>query len=182
MENNKITNIKKAAHVTTKVLNVIRGILLAGIIICGIGALCCFAFKFGPDGKSLEIFGKTVNVYGPVDFTEGMDAHGFDFIEKMDIGNVSMKAGLNCIVAMVMVGLAFAAIVIIRNLFKLIEESDTPFTEEIAKKIKSAGIVVSILVLTESLGIAAIVILSFWCFASVFEYGVELQKHEDETL
>ncbi|MBR6309009.1 MAG: hypothetical protein IKR39_10440 [Lachnospiraceae bacterium] len=182
MENTKITNIKKAALTTTKVLNVIRGILLAGIIICGIGALCCFAFKFGPDGKSIDILGKTINVYGPVDFTQGMDVHGFDFIEKLNIESITLKAGINCIVAMVMVGLAFAAVVIIRNLFKLIAESDTPFTEEIAKKIKITGIVVSVMVLTESLGIAAIVALSFWCFSTIFEYGVELQKLEDETL
>ncbi|MBO4616293.1 MAG: hypothetical protein J5717_02985 [Lachnospiraceae bacterium] len=83
---------------------------------------------------------------------------------------------------MAMVAVVLVAITIIRNLFKKIKESDTPFTEEIAKQIKITGIVVSILVLTESLGIAAIVALSFWCFSCIFEYGTELQQHEDETL
>ncbi len=182
MENEKILNIKKAAHTTTKILNVIKGILTAAIIICGIGALCCFIFKLSPDGKEISIFGRTVTVYAPVAYMDQMDVRGFEFVNNLNIDSVSVEAAVNCIVAMVMVILALVAIVIIRNLFKLIEESDTPFTSEIAKKIKIAGIVVSIMVLSESVGIAAIVALSFWCFACVFEYGIELQKHEDETL
>ena len=182
MENEKILNIKKAAHTTTKILNVIKGILLAAIIACGIGALLCFVIKFDPNGKEVNILGKNITIYAPVDYMEQMDVQGFEFVNGLKIESASIEAAVNCIVAMAVVALAMVAIIIIRNLFKLIEDSDTPFTAEIAKKIKVTGIVVSVIVLTESVGIAAIVALSFWCFSCIYEYGIELQKHEDETL
>ena len=182
MNNEKILKIKKAAHNSATVLGVIKGILTAAVILCGVMALICFIFRLSPDGESVSIFGKTFTVYAPYSFTDDLSVNGFEFVNKLNIESVNVKAAVNCIVAMCVVGVVLAAIIIIRDLFKKIEESDTPFTEEIAKQIKITGIVVSILVLTESVGIAAIVALSFWCFACVFEYGVELQKHEDETL
>ena len=182
MENKKILNIKKAAHNAASILDVIRGILIVAIILCGMMAICCFVFRLSPDGESVSIFGKTITLHSPVSAFDELNAKGFEFIEKLNIESVTDKAAINCIVAMAMVAVVLAAITIIRNLFKKIKESDTPFTEEIAKQIKITGIVVSILVLTESLGIAAIVALSFWCFSCIFEYGTELQQHEDETL
>ena len=182
MENKKILIIKKAAHNAASILDVIKGILTVAVILCGVMAICCFVIRLAPDGETVNILGKTFTVYAPITFLDSADVNGFEFVDKLNITSVNVKAGVNCIVAMAMVAVVLAAITIIRNLFKKIKESDTPFTEEIAKQIKITGIVVSILVLTESLGIAAIVALSFWCFACVFEYGVELQKHEDETL
>ncbi|SCY16912.1 hypothetical protein [Butyrivibrio sp. INlla14] len=40
----------------------------------------------------------------------------------------------------------------------------------------------AIMTIFESIGLAVIVALSFWCVYCIFGYGIELQKNEDETL
>ena len=73
-------------------------------------------------------------------------------------------------------------LLIVGKVFEELKNSDTPFTESIQKKLKITAILVTLMVMTESLGMAAIVALGFWCVYSVFGYGIELQKNEDETL
>ena len=71
---------------------------------------------------------------------------------------------------------------ILKNVFTTIENSETPFNENVLNKVKIAGILVTILTFAKSLGIAVKVGLSFWCVYCILDYGVELQKNEDETL
>ncbi|MBR5896715.1 MAG: hypothetical protein IKZ39_03785 [Lachnospiraceae bacterium] len=181
MENNNLKNIKKAAHITSKVLGVIQGILTAGAVLCLIGAICCFLLKFDENGKQVVFAGNGFNVYSPVDMGS-WDIHSFEFIEDLNIANPGLEAALNCVVAFFMVLITLIIIVIIKGAFKTIEASDTPFTKEVASKIKITGILITILVISESIGVAAVVALTFWCIYCIFEYGIELQQHEDETL
>ena len=180
MENKKIENIKKASGVTAKVLNVIKVILIVGLVLCIVGGITTMCFRT-KDGTSVEVFGKTIKVHRLVDFSD-LDVRGFDIVEVFGIEDMFVKAGLNCFVAAIMCGLALAAVIVIRSAFVEIEKSDTPFKAEIMKKVKIAGIVVTALTLSTSIGTAAIVGLSFWCVYCIFDYGLELQKSADETL
>jgi len=180
MENSKIANIKKASSVTAKVLNVIKVILIVGLVMCIVGGISVMCIR-SKDGNTIEIFGKTVTVHSGVDIGN-MEVDGFDFINDLDIEDPFVKAGVNCFCAAILCALAIAAVVVIRSAFTEIENSDTPFKPEIMKKVKIAGILVTIITLSESVGTAAIVGLSFWCIYCIFDYGLELQKCADETL
>ena len=45
MENKKIENIKKASGVTAKVLNVIKVILIVGLVLCIVGGITTMCFR-----------------------------------------------------------------------------------------------------------------------------------------
>ncbi|MCR5686353.1 MAG: hypothetical protein K6G81_13230 [Lachnospiraceae bacterium] len=180
MENSKIANIKKVSGITAKVLNVIKVVLIVGLVMCIVGGISVMCIR-SKDGNSIEIFGKTVTVHSGVELGN-MQIEGFGFLEAFDIEDPFVKAGLNCFCAAVLCALALVAVIIIRSAFTEIEKSDTPFKAEIMQKIKIAGILVTIITLADSVGTAAIVGLTFWCVYCIFDYGMELQKSADETL
>ncbi len=180
MENKKIANIKKASGITAKVLNVIKIILIVGIVLGIVGGISVMAFR-SDDGKRIEVFGKPVTVHGLVN-TDNMKVEGFDFVEMFGIEDPFINAGINCFCAAVICALTLVVIMYLQNVFVEIEKSDTPFKTAILSKIKIAGIIVTVITLSSSIGIAAIVGLSFWCVYCIFDYGLELQKSADETL
>ncbi|MCR4727186.1 MAG: hypothetical protein K5796_00855 [Lachnospiraceae bacterium] len=185
MENNKITKIQKAASTTAKVLNVFRVILIVALVITLVSGIMLIT-RLAYFDRTLVIFGKTVRVLGPfVGLEEGIEAarfYGFDFINDLHIDNLMIHSSLNCFVAAAIVAVALVCVIFIKKAFMVIAESETPFNTEVLKYVKIVGILVTVLVLTESVGIAAIVALTFWCIYCVFDYGIELQKSADETL
>ena len=185
MENEKIIRIKKAAGVTSKVLNVIRIVLIVGTVLCLVGGTLTMCIR--QKDSSVELFGKSIVVHNliTVDGSIGngsLSVTGFDVIERLGIEDPCVKAGLNCFVAAFLCGLALFAVIVLRDTFGEIEKSDTPFKQDILKKIRLTGIIITAITLSSSIGIAAIVGLAFWCIYCIFDYGTELQKEADETL
>ena len=180
MGNKKIENIKKASHITANILNVIKVILIVGIVLCVVGGISAACIQTD-GGTTISIFGKDVTVHGVVGLDD-MGKGGFDFVDDLPINNPFLRAAINCFAGAVVCGFALASVIILKNVFTTIENSETPFNENVLNKVKIAGILVTILTLAKSLGIAVMVGLSFWCVYCILDYGVELQKNEDETL
>ena len=180
MENTKIERIKKSAGVTAKVLNVIKTILIVGIVLAFIGGLSVF-FRLGDDGKTVEVFGKKIVVHNMVNIGD-LSVKSFDFIDMFDIEDPFIRAGVECFFAAFLIAMVLVCVIMIRKTFTTIEKSDTPFKPEILRSIKITGILVTVVVLSASIGIAAVVGLTFWCICTIMDYGVELQKDADETL
>jgi hypothetical protein len=181
MENTKIERIKKSAGVTAKVLNVIKTILIVGLVLAFVGGISVMCFRIGDEGKSIEVFGKKIVVHNMVSFGD-LSVESFDFVNMFDIEDPFLKAGVNCFFAAFMIVMVLVCVILIRKTFTTIEKSDTPFTPEVLRRIRITGILVTIIVLSASIGIAAVVGLTFWCIYTIFDYGVELQKDADETL
>lgn len=181
MENTKIARIKKAAGVTATVLNVVKIILIVGMVMTLVAGVTVMGFRMGPEGKTVEVFGREIVVHGLVDFGD-LKVDGFGFLDIFHIEDPFVLAGLNCFCATVVIAAAMVAVILLRSVFVAVKESDTPFKSEILGKLKIAAVIVTVIVLMESLGIAVIVALSFWCIYCVFDYGIELQKSADETL
>lgn len=181
MENNKIERIQKSAGTTAKILGVIKTILIVGLVLAILGGFSTAFFRLGDDGTSLTLFNKTITVHNFVNVGD-MNVKGFAVLDAFDIKDPFLYAGVNCFYAAFLIALTLTAIIILRNAFVAVEKSDTPFTEDILKKIKIAGIIVTVITLTSSIGTAAIVGLTFWCVYCIFDYGTVLQKESDETL
>ena len=177
MENTRIAAIKKSAGVAEKVLDVIKTILIVGIVLCIIGAGAVFA---GSKLGEFTVKGETITVYNIIDSNATLPSN-LQFLEEVPLSN-TLKMSIVCIVAAIFVALALVLVIVVKKMFSEIKESDTPFRTSILSRIKATGIVITIFVLTQSVGIAAITALTFWCIYCVFEYGVELQNNEDETL
>ena len=181
MENNKIERIQKSAGTTAKILGVIRTILIVGLVLALLGGFSTAFFRLGDDGTTISLFNKTINIHNFVDIGD-IDAKGFAIVDAFNIKDPFLYAGVNCFFAALLVALTLTAIIFLRNAFIAVETSDTPFTEEVLKKIKIAGIIVTVITCTASIGVAAIVGLTFWCIYCIFDYGTVLQKESDETL
>lgn len=175
MENEKIARIKKAAGFTAKVLNVGKYLLIAVIavsFIAGIGAMII---------KDEALAGSTVRMRIPFLFGNADD--GSAFVTKwLNVKEPNVQAGLGALEVTVIAAFMLALIIVLRKTFLEIVKSDTPFREEILRRIRLTGILLTALVLRYSIANAVIVGLTAWCVYCIFDYGVELQKNEDETL
>jgi len=91
------------------------------------------------------------------------------------LAGVFILAGL--MAALITIALYFA-----NKMFNDLRNSHTPFKAEYAKAMKAVSIIVLVAgLITFSLATICIAAL-LYCFAQVFEYGVELQQAADETL
>ena len=181
MENTKINKIKKSASVMATVLKVVRVIFTVVAIICLVCGIICF-FATGKTEGTVMYDNGQVRILLPVSEADYVEGNGFDFINSLGIEDVALWGGLNCLAATVLLAVLAVLFNIIRKVFVEIKESDTPFTESIQKRLKITAILVTIMTIFESIGLAVIVALSFWCVYCIFGYGIELQKNEDETL
>ena len=181
MGNERISQIKKSAGISAKVMNVFAVITRVGAIISIVGAIICLISMGFTDKEGIIYQGEKTRIIVPTAQDFDMTG-GFEIIQKLNIENPMLWAAANCFAAVIVLALLSAVFIVIRNVFKEIAESDTPFTESIMKRLKIAGIIVTIFVLQSSLAAAVLTALTFWCVYSVFGYGMELQKNEDETL
>ena len=70
----------------------------------------------------------------------------------------------------------------IRTTFDLIGSGETPFSAEVIKNMRIVAILLTVIMLPNSVVGAAIVALSMWALMAIFEYGATLQTESDETL
>ena len=181
MENRKLEKIKKSAGVTATVLNVIKTILIVGLVMAVVAGISVMCLRIEEEGKQVEVFGKKITVHNMVSIGD-LSVESFDFLDMFHIEDPFILAGVICFVAAVLISLVLIAVILLRRTFTVIQKSDTPFKPEVLRSIKLTGILVTIIVLTSSIGIAAVVGLAFWCIYTIFDYGIELQTDADETL
>ena len=176
METEKKLRIQKSAGITAKILKAIRIIIVVGACIAFAGGLIAFSVAAN---KGLWEKLEEKHIYPPFD---QYDVNGFAFVDKFNIENPVVEAGVDCMVAAAACVIVAIGIHFIRTTFVVIENSETPFTKECLKNLRVSAILITILFAMNSLGEAAIVALTFWCLYCIFDYGIELQKSADETL
>ena len=180
MENAKIEKIRKAAGVTANVLNVLKIVMIVVMVLCFIGGIGAMIIS-ADDGTPEQAFRNTVRVRGLLFFAQA-DEVGSPLTGWLNLKEPNVIAGLNFFAAVVIAAMVLAVVIILRKTFLEIRDSDTPFREEVLKRLKITGILVTVIALNYAIGIGLIIGLTFWCFYRIFDYGIELQKNEDETL
>jgi len=92
------------------------------------------------------------------------------------------------VMAYIAVGLIIAVVTtvlmgLLKKIFKVILESDSPFDDQVIKNLRTVFIAVVVMIgLTVSVPIALIIGVIFVCVYNIFLYGKELQRLSDETL
>ncbi|MBP5599654.1 MAG: hypothetical protein J6X48_05170 [Lachnospiraceae bacterium] len=180
MNNNKIAQIKKSADTTAKVVNVFAILMRVVAVLTFVAAIFIFCFSKQLDGFVSATDGHWELATGGT--TQIISRQGASFIETFNFMNFSTWAACNALYGSVIAVAISIAMSILRKTFIAVKESETPFNEDVLKKMRATGIITSVLVILSSVGIGVCVALSFWCLYSIFSYGIELQKNEDETL
>lgn len=100
----------------------------------------------------------------------------------LEEGSFTFVIGVELIVMGIIVICTAVIVHFVGKVFKEIRESYSPFRQSVIKNLKVIFVLVTLLALNNSLAIALIVGLAFWCVIQIFEYGCELQRQSDETL
>ncbi|MCR4933009.1 MAG: hypothetical protein K6A29_02340 [Lachnospiraceae bacterium] len=180
MKNNKLANIKKSADTTSKVLKAFSIVFLVGAIICLLSGISIFCFSEQLNEFVSYAGGQWKLAFGGT--TQFIAYQGTPLVDSFNFETFSTWAGCNALYGAVVAGVFAFALAKLRKAFVTIKESESPFSETVLKQIKTAAIITTILVALSSVGIAVCVALSLWCLCSIFNYGIELQKNDDETL
>ena len=174
MENEKIRQIKKAAGITAKVLNVLKIIAIVVIVLSIVSGIAAMIIKTDETTNTVRI--------GRLIFLSNVSDENSPVRKWLNITDPNVAAGLDAFIAAAIAAIMLAVVIILRKTFLEIEKSDTPFREEVLKKVRTVGILITVFTLCYSVGAGALAGLTAWCVYCIFDYGVELQKNEDETL
>ena len=177
MENEKIRQIKKAAGITAKVLNVLKIIAIVVIVLSIVSGIAAMIIKTDETTNTVRI--------GRLIFLSNVSDENSPVRKWLNITDPNVAAGLDAFIAAAIAAIMLAVVIILRKTFLEIEKSDTPFREEVLKKVRTVAVARMrkwSSSTTERLGAGALAGLTAWCVYCIFDYGVELQKNEDETL
>ena len=192
--NAKLNRIKKSCHAGKIVSNIMCIIAIIGLVASIAGSVIIFGMgkKFDDEvakaqdakivsteskifaAKMFDIdLGDPTSVHSDIKAVQDLiDAHPYSTVYGFFLA-VSAVTLLIVVVLMKMVNRVFA----------LIEESDTPFTSQIIKRVTVVLVMTSvILLMTGGVAMGGLGIIVTWAVRSIMDYGKTLQIQSDETL
>lgn len=181
----KLEKVKKSCDTTRKVLTAIRGIMIACVILCVVGAiLCqCFAKDINTELPKAIADGKATFNATDIELFNGVVNFDIKMQSLIDENRYALLFTCYCIAGAVAVAVVIVILSLFIKIFKTILASETPFSEDVLTKLKTVFIVTVVLVaLISDLGAALFLGLTFWCIYTVIDYGAVLQMEVDETL
>lgn len=176
----KLEKVKKSCKTAKKITKVITMFLIAVIILCIVGAILCFGFK---DSINLAMAKQSENLtFSNVDIG-GILRFSVDISGLMAEGKYAEISGIYCIISVIICVICAMVFGILSKVFAFLENSDTPFSETVLKKMKLTFILlVAIMALLIGIGMAAVIGLYFWCIYCILDYGIMLQIEVDDTI
>ena len=99
----------------------------------------------------------------------------------VDIGPLALIVAI-AVLTSITLGLLIALMRYIRKTFDLIGTGEIPFSSDVVKNMRIVAILLTIIMLPNSVLGAVIVALTMWALMAIFEYGATLQTESDETL
>ena len=192
--NAKLSRIKKSCHAGKIVSNIMCIIAIIGLVASIAGSVIIFGMgkKFDDEvakaqdanivsteskmfaSKMFDInLGDPTSVHSDIKAVQDLiDAHPYSTVYGFFLA-VSAVTLLIVVVLMKMVNRVFA----------LIEESDSPFTSQIIKRVTVVLVMTSvILLMTGGVAMGGLGIIVTWAVRSIMDYGKTLQIQSDETL
>ena len=186
----KLEKIKKSCNITAKVAFALEIILIVATVLCVVGGSMCFAFSSQIDQEIAVAMSQAdkeemVGSFASVDETSfgGLLQFTFNTDNLIENGEYGKVLGTYCFVGAAICAMVAVAFDMLRRIFKTIKTSETPFEEEVLKKLKVMFIVITVeILLMSGVGEALILGLICWSVYNIMDYGFTLQKEIDETL
>ena len=193
-ENVKIAKIKKSCKVGKTVSHILFIILLIGAIACAAASVTCFSM-----GKDFDIQMQKAADAGYISTDNDLAAAKWIDInlgdptslhsdipalqEAIDDHPYSIMYGTVCLVLSITCAVGAVLMKMLSNVFKLIMEEDSPFTDKVIKRVTIVLIVASVIgFLTSGAALGAIGLITAWVVHTILDYGKTLQIQSDETL
>ena len=179
----KLENIKNRCHVASKILGILRGFVIAGVIITWVSTLLIFMnAKAVNEGliqgveEGYVTFDHEINYNGLFHVMVDLNDYFGPENRVAPLCITLLLAGLTCLVVAVI-------LTFIKKIFTILEKENNPFSDKCMNQIKISFIVITVTsLLSMSVGVAVITGLILYCIYSIFEYGAALQTEIDETL
>ena len=177
----ELENVKKSSNVARIVLNIIKIIFIIACVLLIVAGIALIA----KNDYVNQVFSQgqmDVNDVS-IDFNLG----SFSFAENPEELLAAGKFGTQMGIYSIGFGIVCAFCVVITNcltsIFKSIKDSESPFSEEVIRKLRKVFILISVVMfIGEGIGNGALCAVICWCIYTIFKYGYVLQKQADETL
>lgn len=193
---NKLANVKKSCDTVRKVAKVLSILMAVCVLFLIFGSVCTFALRerINKSVETEEVGGEVIMHRCSEDGTEfysnTIDVQRVSIIGTAIVMKMLIHKGMyaesmtvaflsTAVLCAILIGIYF----IIMNIFKMIGNSETPFSMDIMKEIKKAFIIIiGYILISNGLVSAAIAGVLLWCIYCILDYGYALQKEADETL
>ena len=181
----KLDKVKKSCRTTRKVVNVFKVLFIVCAVVCFLGAALCGGFRKQIDRGIQTSIEKGYGTFETDDLEihTGIISMNRDFDDFIENGNYALVCIIYCIFGGVLLTILTVIFSIIANIFKDIENSESPFTPSVLSKIRKMFIALVIIMgLSVGIGLAVMLGLILWCVYCIMDYGAALQIEVDETL
>ena len=185
-ESIKLEKVKKSFSVTSKVVKICKIIFIVAAVLCLAGGIACMTMYDTINTGVINLVGienpGDEIIIEPFEY-DGLFEYTFKFDEWQEAGEYGYIATAYCFIGFAITLVATIFFHIIEKIFKVINESETPFCEAVVKKLRTLFIVITILAaILSGIGTAVFMGLFCWCVYTIFDYGYVIQKQVDETL
>lgn len=187
-----LDKLKKTSKGICKAIDIFRIIFIVGAVLCLVAGIVCIVA--GACDWLTTIYEKHPDTLSKakidIDF-EGMEAFIKDMHGKITLGDLYAEGLLDdlcygcaivCGAGMVECLVAYAITFLLKPIFVKLSNDETPFTSEMAKKLKISLIIIAVLVIFQDVLIGLILAAFLACLYFIFLYGCVLQKDDDNTL
>lgn len=178
-QNKKLESIKKSSNVAMILAKIAKIICIVGAAVCIVSGIGLIAFHDTVNGELQRAVAE-----GKLDLNElilEFNVGGLTMSYE-DSGRISETMGMFLLLTSIFLIIFAVLLHFVSRVFKEIKESDSPFRKSILKDMIVVFVLITLLVLQNSILTGVMVGFSLWCIYSVFDYGCELQQQSDETL
>lgn len=181
----KLEKVKKSCKISGIISRIIACIVTIGFVGAVAGAIVLGVL--GHDKINSEI-AKAVESGDATFSVDDVNINGIvqanvEVEEMAEQGEYAEVLTIVCIIMAFATAVIAAVFWMLVSIFKMVAESNTPFTVGILKRIKAIFILVAVTALiTNGLGMGVIAGCIGWSLYSIFDYGFAIQQEVDETL
>lgn len=177
----KLAKVKRSCKTAKTVTSVFGILLVVATVLCIIGAVICYTFR-GQINEAIASQTSAVITYTNL-HTNGILNFSFDVDKLAQSGLYAQLFAIYCSFGAACTAVTSLILLSIRKIFVVIEKSESPFTEDIMKRMKKTFIGLAIVTgLFVGVGPCLFVALIFWCIYCIMDYGTAIQTEIDETL
>lgn len=182
-QNLKLEIMRKRCKTSSKVVGIIQIITIIVIIAFLIGAVLCFMQRDMIDVHLAKAVEEGMIQVDNLKISGGLFHLMIDYSQTFKAGNYAIPMFFNCMISAIICLVVTFVLSMFKSVFNGLVKNETPFSDDILKKLKTIFIVIPIMTLIlMGLGHSIVICLLMWCIYSVLEYGKAIQTEVDETL
>ena len=180
-ENDKLNKIKKSSNTALILTRITKIFCIAMAIVCVItgGVMLAFHDWLNEELAKAELSGD----FSREELMQTMHNNfGISFDWLIERNSVGEALGIYIIVAGIEIIILAVIMHFVGKIFTELRDEDSPFRKTVSRNMRIPFVLITLVILRNSLLIGAVTGLALYCVYEVFEYGAELQRLSDETL